>query len=227
MPPKWLRFRYQLFRYRLLERAIAQEMGAGRMLDVGCGDGENLLRFEGVQLERVGIDPSPPRLRKARRAGLSVARGAGEGLAFPSGCFDLIYVAHVLHHVSDHEQVLAEIGRCLAPDGVLFVLETVTDHPLVRLGRVIRPSWRGDPVEADWDYSALREIVSQAGFRVERSGRYNLLFWLWEMAPLALWPLEVFTPVVVYLDLLLARWLARYSAHCYLVLKHASAADHS
>jgi hypothetical protein len=56
-------------------------------------------------------------------------------------------------------------------------------------------------------------------FGIEQSGRYNVLFWLWEMIPLAFWPFEILTPIFVYLDLLLMRWLKRYSAHCYFVLK--------
>ena len=39
MHPKWLYFRYKLFRYRQVEWGIAAGIGAGRLLDVGCGDG--------------------------------------------------------------------------------------------------------------------------------------------------------------------------------------------
>ena len=125
----------------------------------------------------------------------------------------------VLHHVAEYPQVLQEVKRCLTPDGRLFLVETVTDNPLLRLGRRLQPHWRGDDVEADWRYDELRSIVREAGFTIEEDGRFNLIFFLWEMLPLAFWPFEVFTPLFVYLDLFLARFFRRYAAHCYLVLR--------
>ena len=109
------------------------------------------------------------------------------------------------------------LTQLTGPGGVLFLVETVTDHPLLRLARRLYPVWRGDAVEADWRYADLVQILERAGFQVRQSGRYNLLFFLWEMFPLAFWPLEIFTPIFVYLDLLLAKFLSRYAVHCYFV----------
>ncbi len=219
MHPKLLRFRARLFRYREVERALAAGMGAGRLLDIGCGDGENLLRFASLPIRRAGLEVSWPRLRQARQHGLDVLQATGERLPFPDAAFDMIYVAHVLHHVANYAAALAEIDRCLAPGGVFFLVETVTDHPLLRLARRIHPVWRGDAVEVNWRYAELGQILAQAGFQAVQSDRYNLIFFLWEMLPLAFWPLEIFTPLFVYLDLLLDRFFKPYSVHCYFVLR--------
>lgn len=218
MHPKLLFFRYKLFRYRHREEAVAGEIGSGRFLDIGCGDGENLLRFKDLPLRRTGLEISLPRLKKARALALDVLQGSGVRLPFPDNTFQMIYVAHVLHHIEDYPAVLAEIRRCLADEGVLFLVETVTDNPLLRLGRSIHPFWQGDEVEVNWSYSELGQQLAAAGYKVRETGQYNLVFFLWEMLPLAFWPLEIFTPLFVYLDLLLARFLKRYSAHCFFVL---------
>jgi ubiquinone/menaquinone biosynthesis C-methylase UbiE len=189
------------------------------MLDIGCGDGEHLLRFGDLDIERFGLDVSLPRLRQARQNGLAVLQSTGERLPFPDGSFDLIHVAHVLHHVADCENMLSQIRRCLTRDGTLFVVETVTNHPLIRAGRAIHPIWRGDKVLQSWTYAELTDLLGRAGYRIERSGRYNVLFWMWEMLPLLFWPFEIGTPFFVYLDLLLEPWLSEYAAHCYFVLK--------
>jgi len=225
MHPKWLYFRHKLFQYRQVERALAARCAANarpgvrRILDVGCGDGENLLRFADLPAYLVGLEVSQPRLQTARGHGLDVFQATGERLPFSAGQFDLIYVAHVLHHVAGYEVLLAEVGRCLAPGGRLFVIETVTDHPILRLARRLHPVWRGDVVEAGWNYAQLSQILLDAGFRIEQTGRYNLIFWLWEMLPLAFWPFEVFTPIFVYLDLFLANFFERQMVHCYFVLE--------
>ena len=221
MHPKLLRFRYKLFRYRHVEQRLAGGPHVRRILDIGCGDGENLLRFTASGAYRVGLEVSFPRLREAREHGLDVLQGSGDKLPFPDHSFDMIYIAHVLHHIAAFGTVLAEMRRVLAPGGVIFIVETVTDHPLLRLARKIHPVWQGDEVEAEWRFADLQRIFPETGFEIREHGRYNLLFFLWEMAPLAFWPLEIFTPIFVYLDLLLARFFKQYSAHCYFVLQKA------
>ena len=222
MHPKLLWFRYKLFRYRRVERHIASQR-VRRVLDIGCGDGENLLRFADLPLLPAGLEISFPRLVQARRHGLPVFQASGAALPAKSACIDLVYIAHVLHHVSDHSRVLQEALRCLAPGGRIFLVETVTDSPLLRLGRKARPSWQGDVVETEWDYAELTELLKSSGFEIELSERYNIFFFLWEMVPLAFWPFEVLTPFFVLLDLMLERFLLRYAAHCYFVLKANSA----
>lgn len=216
---KWHHFRYKLFRYRALEQRLAREPGRRRFLDIGCGDGENMLLFRHLPLQLAGLEVAWSRLKAARQLGLAVLQASGTQLPFPDDSWDMIYIAHVLHHVGDYQRLMTEITRCLAPGGIVFVLETVTDNPLLRLGRKVRPVWRGDEVEAEWRYAELTEIIRQAGFEIEESDRYNLIFFLWEMAPLAFWPLEIFTPIFVYVDLLLARFFKGYSVHCYYVLR--------
>jgi ubiquinone/menaquinone biosynthesis C-methylase UbiE len=223
MHPKLLHFRYKLFKYRLVEQAVARKIGPGRMLDIGCGDGENLLRFADLPLKQTGLELSFPRLRTAREHQLNVLQGSGVRLPFLERTFQFIYVAHVLHHVEDCESVLAEITRCLAEDGVLFLVETVTNNPLLRLGRRIHPFWQGDEVAVNWAYEQLTQRLVEAGFEIQQTGQYNLIFFLWEMLPLAFWPFEIFTPIFVYLDLLLARFFKKYSAHCYFVAVQSQA----
>jgi len=219
--PKWLYFRYKLFRYRHVEQQVAKRPRVRTFLDIGCGDGEYLLRFRPLPLKLFGLELSFPRLKKARRHGLSVLQGSGAYLPFPDNSFEMIYIAHVLHHVSDYDAVLKEIKRCLSPEGYVFVLESVTDNPLLKLGRKIHPVWQGDSLEWNWRYQELSEILEQAGFLIEEKDRFNLIFFLWEMLPLMFWPFELFTPIFVALDLFLAKFFSRYSAHCYFVLQHA------
>lgn len=223
MHPKLLYFRYKLFRYRQVEQEVARRLAnqkpQAKLLDVGCGDGENMLRFSGLPIQKTGLEVSWPRLQTARRLGLDVMRASGTNLPFPDADFDMIYVAHVLHHVANYGQVLAEMKRCLAENGRIFLVETVIDNPLLRLGRKINPVWQGDEVEASWRFADLRAILLEAGFTVETYGRYNILFFLWEMVPLAFWPFEIFTPIFVFLDLLLATFFKNQSAHCYFVLR--------
>ena len=213
---RWLYFQHKLFRYRQVETQVANQHQ--RLLDIGCADGENMLYFKQPHLAKFGIEPSWPRLQEARGYQLKVAQASGTQLPYGDASFDFLYVAHVLHHVEEVEQLLNEIKRVLTADGEVFLIETVTDHPILKLGRKLYPYWRGDHVENDWSYAELAEILKKHGFTIRQTGRYNLLFWLWEMFPLTFGPFELFTPLFVYLDLLLEKWFGRYFVHCYFVL---------
>jgi len=55
------------------------------------------------------------------------------------------------------------------------------------------------------------------GFSVREGQKFNWMYFAWELLPLALWPLEYFTPLFIGLELALARWLDRWGGHCWLV----------
>ena len=93
-------------------------------LDVGCGAGllaEPLARL-GAQV--TGLDASAELIAvasdHARGAGLDIAYRAGE-LAELAGRFDLITCMEVIEHVADPAVFVGELGKRLAPDGLLVM----------------------------------------------------------------------------------------------------------
>jgi ubiquinone/menaquinone biosynthesis C-methylase UbiE len=100
-----------------------------RVLDVGCGTGlllrELVDRLPNV-LEIVGVDPSPDMLRVARENTSERVRfvpAAAEQLPFGDGRFDLVVSTMSFHHWPAQEAGLAELGRVLAPDGALVLID--------------------------------------------------------------------------------------------------------
>jgi len=94
-------------------------------LDFGCGDGRFLraLKAKGIKC-LVGVDVSRTAIEKAQEAsgGLEIIRIAhATPLPFPDGTFSSISVLDVLEHVGEQEQLLDELHRVLADDGVLIV----------------------------------------------------------------------------------------------------------
>lgn len=82
-----------------------------RVLDVGCGEQpyKSLLgdRLLGVNLDAIDADPDV------------VADGLR--LPFRPGCFRAVVCTQVIEHVTDPARLLREIGRCLAPGGLLLL----------------------------------------------------------------------------------------------------------
>jgi SAM-dependent methyltransferase len=95
---------------------------AGRVLDAGCGTGNNLKHLA-VWGRPIGVDLSEEALRFCRSRGVTVARGSLLQLPFAAGSFDLVTSFDVIYHrwVTDDRAALAELVRVLRPGGYVFV----------------------------------------------------------------------------------------------------------
>ncbi len=97
-----------------------------RVLDAGCGVGygSTLLARGGAQAV-VGVDSSEDALAVARaeldEASLSFECADLRQLPHPDGSFGLVVCFEVVEHIADVEQVLSELTRVLADDGLLAV----------------------------------------------------------------------------------------------------------
>jgi SAM-dependent methyltransferase len=212
----WSPSRYQVLPYFAAEKAIMNQPDMERILDLGCAAGWNMSRFGQYGRTPFGLDVAAERVVWAKQHG-PVLVASGLQLPLAGQSCDLIYIQHVLHHIGDPDQALAEVRRCLRPGGVLFLVETVEDNPIIRWGRTLYPSWLGDAINARFRFDGLQTMLASAGFRVEQAQQYSVLFWLWEILPDQLPFMEKLTPVFVALERLLVRIGRRYSAHCFLV----------
>lgn len=111
----------------------------GRLLDVGCGNGEYLDRMRQLGWEVVGVEPDGSAACIAReRLGLEVFAGSLEGAKFPDECFDAITMNHVIEHAGDPIGLLRECRRILKPGGKLMVI-TPNIQSLGR--RILKEAW--------------------------------------------------------------------------------------
>ena len=98
------------------------------VLDVGCGNGDLLIRMrkQGFSNRLIGIDISEgilqPGINQNKEEDLNIVFKVGnaEKLEFPDNALDVIISKHVLYHVKDIKAAVAEAYRCLRPGG-LFI----------------------------------------------------------------------------------------------------------
>ena len=103
----------------------------GRVLDLGCGVGHDLVRLRDAGLTPVGLDPSHLALTRARSTGAPLVRGDGARLPFRDRVFDACRIERVLQHVASPAAVLDEVVRVVRPGGLVAVLEP--DHSAMRV----------------------------------------------------------------------------------------------
>lgn len=111
--------------------------GGQRLLDVGCGLGNDTARFAAGGASVVGIDIADRAVELARQnfthRGLqgNFARMNGEELDFEDGQFDVVYCHTVLHFTPNPAHMINEIYRVLKPGG-RAVLMTVNQYSWLR-----------------------------------------------------------------------------------------------
>ena len=114
----------------------AQELGVESILEVGCGDGKflrQLLSSSPDAKRVVGVDIIDPRTMLPQdildRPGSEWLTAYGHDLPFPDDSFDLVSIAHVLHHLQPDllDATLAEMQRVLKPGGEFMICEMFRD----------------------------------------------------------------------------------------------------
>lgn len=135
----------------------------GRVLDVGCGIGRNLLNLS----DGVGVDHNPKSIATARARGLTAytpAEFATSADAAP-GAYDSMLLAHVLEHVDGDvgDALVREYLPYLRPGGKV-VLITPQES-----------GFRSDDTHVRFvDVAGLAEHAARLGLTVERSYSFPL-----------------------------------------------------
>ncbi len=117
---------------QILPLAAEHVAGAGRVLDVGTGEGQVArLVAAGGATSVVGVDPAWAQIEVARERGGGPAfgRAGAAQLPFAGGAFDAVVACLVFEHITDVDRAISEVGRVLRPGGrFLFFL----NHPLLQ-----------------------------------------------------------------------------------------------
>lgn len=135
-----------------------------RVLDLGCGWGEDAVWFAEQGAHTVGVDVSQKMLSLA--AGLASRRGVGgrllllravaESLPFSDESFDVVFGRGTLHHI-DLSGTLREVYRILKPGGIAVFSEPLADNPILSVYRKFNRSIR-TPMEKPIRYRDLARI---------------------------------------------------------------------
>lgn len=106
-------------RYRKVLAGIMRYKRSGKLLEVGCAGGIflELAKKQGFEPEGVEISAE----MSAKALGFKVFTGTLEQAKFPSSSFDIVYMGHVLEHVTNPKAMVKEAFRVLRSNGLLVV----------------------------------------------------------------------------------------------------------
>lgn len=153
--------------------------GLGRLLDVGCGEGNFVLEARLSGWDAVGTEVDSHQAALASRIGGAEVRvGDLTDCHFEEESFDVVTMWHVLEHLRNPLETLAEVHKLLKPGGLLIVM--VPDCSCLA-ARLFKASWSGyDPPRHLCNFSpdVLEDALVRAGFdridTIHRIGSYDL-----------------------------------------------------
>lgn len=93
----------------------------GKVLDVGCGSGEYLLKMRRRGWRVFGVEPSRRAASAGQDEGLEIFHGTLAQAMFPNHFFDYVRANHSFEHMPNPHEALDEISRILRPGGKLFI----------------------------------------------------------------------------------------------------------
>ena len=130
--------------------SLGQASEGRRLLDYGCGRGQDSLRYLNHGADVHGIDISATYIDAANKAatqsGFSAEQFSFQVIDahktnFPDNYFDLVVGYGILHHL-DPDIALREIHRILKPGGRVMLQEPLADNPLLKIFRLLTPKAR-------------------------------------------------------------------------------------
>lgn len=140
-----------------------------KILDVGCGGGNMLIRLARDGADCYGIDPLVEAslllaIEKARaeRVNIHLCCGVGESLPFGDESFDEVLFMSVIQSVQNQERCLQETKRVLKHEGLLLI--TVPSSRSIRT--LFRWSKRTRDETMQYDFRTFSDILVNNGFEV-------------------------------------------------------------
>ena len=153
-----------------------------RVLDVGCGTGELLMRLRAKYPDAIlaGLDPVPEMLEVAsnKLSGREDLRvGYADSLPWASGSYDIVVSCNMFHYISHPVEALNEMARVIRPGGALVLTDWCDDYLACRLCNLYL-RFTNRAFYKTYRESECKALLRQAGFSAIHFERYKIN-WLW------------------------------------------------
>lgn len=162
---------------------ICEKEKRGKVLDLGCGDGDYSIKLQELGFEVTAADLDTERFRYKDKINFKVC-DAAKILPFPDNSFDCVLSLELIEHVRNPYSVIKEICRVIKEDGK-FILSTPNILNLKSRMRYLFEGcyeyFREPPLDQEknskeaiynlhlipWRYHEIEYLLIDSGFKIE------------------------------------------------------------
>lgn len=105
-----------------------------RILDIGCGRGDFLARFDPQRFDRTGVEINATGIASTKEKGINVFKSLHDVIS-TGFYFDIVTLWHALEHLANPSDTLAQISKIMDKDGILTIATPNTDSIGFKLGQ--------------------------------------------------------------------------------------------
>ena len=162
--------------YKIDRDFLIEIIDEGSILDVGCGGGFFLNKFDPHRWRRTGLEIDPDTVSFAEENfDIKVDVGTSEAMNFEDAQFDVVCFRGSFEHLVNPQITIREVNRVLKPGGYLYLC--VTPNVDSYCANFYREKWNQfDAKEHIFMFSVptLQKLVSPLGFKKVRSEFFYL-----------------------------------------------------
>ena len=154
-------------------RHISKPKKGYRLLDIGCGSSDFLLRAKDMGWDVTGLDFDIKAVEAAQKKGIDVRHGSIEILNHAKEKFDFITMAHVIEHVHNPIETLKKCYNLLNKNGKIWI-----DTPNIEAQglEIFGESWLGLDCPRHlvlFSNSSLFSVLKDCGFKNIKNQPYR------------------------------------------------------
>lgn len=147
-----------------------------RVLDLGCGNGQNSQKAAKFAKEVIGVDFDENLLALARNSAKSKniafkKLDLEKPLPFKNASFDKVLFLDVLEHLKNRDQAFEEVQRVLVASGLLFLAVPNSQTTWKRLQRTAGVCSYSDPDhKIEFSAASIRALLAKHKFKILKFG---------------------------------------------------------
>ena len=140
-----------------------------KICEIGCGNGNNLRKFQAQGYTVFGVEPDEAAREVARQVSPNIFSGTAEELpdAIAGEKYDIVLMSHVLEHCLDINAALANVRKILK-DGGVYIIEIPNCNSLGF--KIYQGKWRWSDIPRHLNFfsrSSLAKVLEKHSFAVE------------------------------------------------------------
>ena len=143
---------------------------ANSMLDISCGDGDELralhtaaphMQFCGLDISRQAIDAA-----RTKYPWGTFTVGSAESLPYGSGQFDIALSCMSFHHYQKPEDVCTEVARVLSRGGTWYLIDTIYTSKMLRWLQNVQGCGEPYHFQKYYTHSEIEQLICAAGLYI-------------------------------------------------------------